>query len=183
MSTMGRILICDDDDEWVRGVKGLLTQARYSVVAAYTVSNSIKYLTQNQQNLNLRDRFAVVIVDLEFTDKGTGKDDADAGFKILEVARKDPLLESIVCTGFGSERQAARAITVGAFGYIRKNAPSDDGNDLVQTVVRANQLHNQCLNLIEEIDRLAVAHPGIPAIKALSPHFVEYVRNVRGRGR
>lgn len=180
MSTKGRVLICDDDSAFSKAVKGRLTKEGYSVVSAFTTSKSIRYLTTDQEKPNLRDRFAVVIVDLDFKDEADG---SDAGFKILKVARKDPLLEPIVCTGFGSERLAAKAITVGVFGYIMKNAPGDAGNDLLQTVVRANELHNQCLALIEEIDRLAATHPGIPEIGALAPHFVEYVRNVRGRGR
>lgn len=179
MSTKGRILICDDNSSWVRGVKELLTLEGYSVFTASTIARSIDYLTEDQKNPKLRDRFSVVFVDLDFKDK----DGSDAGLKVLEVARRDPLLESIVCTGFGSEGLASKAISAGVFGYIMKNAPADDGNNLLQTVVRADRLHKQCLALIEEIDRLAAANPGISAIGALAPHFVEYVRNVRGRGR
>jgi ActR/RegA family two-component response regulator len=179
MSTKGRILICDNDSSFSKGVKGTLSKEGYSVVSAFTTSKSIQYLKEDQKKQNLRDRFSVVIVDLDFEEA----DDSNSGFKILDVARTDPLLESIVCTGIGSELLAVKAITVGVFGYIMKNASGGDGADLLQTVVRANQLHKECLDLLEEIDRLAATHPDIPAIRGLAPHFVDYVRNVRGRGR
>ena len=179
MITKRRILICDDDGAFSKGVKDLLTMEGYDVVTRSTTSKSIQCLTDDQKRPKLRDRFAVVIVDLDFKDE----DGSRAGIKILEVARKDPLLESVVCTGEGTQELAAKTVTLGVFAYIIKNKPSEDGIDLYRTVVRASALHNQCLTLIEEIERLADAHPGIAEIRAMIPHFVDYVRNVRGRGR
>lgn len=179
MTTKERILICDDKVEFSRGKKEELSMEGYDVVTRSTPKRSIQCLEEDQRKPNLRDRFGVVVVDLDFGDG----DGPHAGMKILEIARKDPLLESIVCTNKGDEELAVKAINLGVFGYVMKHKPSDDGNDLLQTVRRASELHNQCLNLIEEIERLAAAHPGILEIKGLSHHFVEYVRKIRGRGR
>jgi len=179
MNTKGRILICDDTLEFSKGIKGLLTMEGYEVVTRSSPMKSIQCLEEDQRKPKLRDRFSVVVVDLDFDDS----EGPNAGMKILEVARRDPLLESIVCTSKGDEKLAVKAINLGVFGYVMKNKPSDDGNDLLQTVCRASALHNQCLALIEEIERLAQSNPGIAGINALSPHIVDYVRNIRGRGR
>ena len=177
MTTKGRILICDDKVEFSKGLKEMLCMDGYDVVTRSSPKKCIQCLEEDQKNSKLRERFAVVVVDLDFGDG----DGPDAGMKILEIARKDPLLESIVCTNKGGEELAVKAINLGVFGYVMKNKPSDD--DLLQTVCRASALHNQCLQLIEEIQRLADSYPKIAEIKALSPHFVDYVRSIRGRGR
>jgi DNA-binding NtrC family response regulator len=176
MTSKGRILICDDTLEFSKGIKRLLLMEGYEVVTRSNPMKSIQCLEEDQREPKLRDRFSVVVVDLDFDDK----EGPDAGMKILEVARRDPLLESIVCTSKGDERLAVKAINLGVFGYVMKNEPS---NDLLQTVCRASALHNQCLGLIEEIERLAQLNPGIAGINALSPHIVDYVRNIRGRGK
>jgi DNA-binding NarL/FixJ family response regulator len=178
MTTTGRVLICDNDSAFSRGLKTLLTMEGFSVVTASTTAKSIQRLLDDQARPSFGDRFSVVIVDLDFKEK----DGSRSGIRILEEARKIPLLESVVCTGEGTQELAAEAITLGVFGYIIKTS-SGDLNNLLKTVIRANALHSQCLSLIEEIERLANAHPGIPEIKGLSPRFVEYVRTIRGRGR
>ena len=180
MSVKPRILICDDQQKWVRIIKDLLGRS-YSVEAVNTVDDSKKSLEKDRQK-DLRSRYAAVIVDLEFKNLKTGQFESEAGFNILQSARIDPLLESIVYTAIGNEKSAYRAISEGAFGFVPKDHTRKDA-DLLWTVERAVALHERSLNLIDEIETLATANPGLHALGELRTHFIEYIRQVRGRGR
>jgi DNA-binding NtrC family response regulator len=177
---MSRILICEDDSTISRGLKDLLEMDGHRVETRSSVKRSIDVLNEDQARPKLQDRFAVVVVDLDFDDTAGSYD----GMKILEVAKKDPLLESIVYTGKGSEELAAKAVTLGVYSYIMKISKTPLTQDhLYQTITQALGLHNQCLRLIEEIEHIADTHSNIPKIRSLSAQLVNYVRNVRGRGR
>src|SRR5687767_1153954 len=103
-----RILICDDDENTVQNLETFF-ERDYDVTVAYSVPDSLDALKRDLDRPE-GERYAVVIVDLEFRDRETGNVLTGEGFKIFKATVKDPFLEAIIYTGTGSESSAFRAI-------------------------------------------------------------------------
>jgi CheY-like chemotaxis protein len=153
-----RILICDNNEQYIAGVCTVLGKA-YKLDAAFTVAEATEKLDADQK-LAPSERFAVVVVDLTMPlTAGDAEECEEAGFKILAVAKQDVFVEVIVLTGTGSEPKACRAVMMGAFMYVIK-APEPAGvEDLEGVIALGVKSHEAIVGLALSIERLAVARP------------------------
>jgi DNA-binding NtrC family response regulator len=113
------VLICDDDPEVAENLQDAL-KPNYDAYIASTVPLAISMLTSDRKYDRAEDRYTAVIIDLAFKPKERGLN--DDGFQILEEAIKDPHIEPILFTGYGSQERVIRAMDWCAFKYVAKNS-------------------------------------------------------------
>jgi DNA-binding NtrC family response regulator len=105
-----RILIVEDDNGWQEIYHRCLAGYLYEIKSARKVSTAMSLLQE--------EIFDVVITDL----KMLGGSEEFSGFGVLESAKaKNPDIQVIVVTGFGSAEHALRAMGNGAYDYITKD--------------------------------------------------------------
>jgi len=116
-----RILIVEDDNDWQQIYINSLSKSAYEIVGTRKINEAL---------LLLQDKtFDVVITDL----KMLGGSEEFSGFGVLEQAKsKNPDVQVIVITGFGSVDHAMRAMGNGAYDYIVKGP--DLRNKILLTV-------------------------------------------------
>ncbi|HSJ55793.1 MAG TPA: response regulator [Anaerolineae bacterium] len=99
------ILIIDDSAELCALMETILPYSGYRTLSAGTAAAGLALIAETQPDL--------VIVDFELPD---GK-----GLDVLEALnRQQPVTPSILMTGYGSEGVAAKALRLGALGYLIK---------------------------------------------------------------
>lgn len=132
-----RILIVEDDNEWQEIYKRCLSDMPYEITGARKVATALSLLEQ--------ETFDVVITDL----KMLGGSEEFSGFGVLEQAKaKNPDIQVIVITGFGSADHAMRAMGNGAYDYITKDR--DLRNKLALTVQGALEIRALKQELLSE---------------------------------
>ncbi|UCF94396.1 MAG: response regulator [Desulfobacterales bacterium] len=100
-----RLLLVDDETAYVNVLANRLTKRNIDVTKAYSGSEAIQAL-RNQD-------FDVAVLDLKMEDMD--------GLEVLKIFKKlDPSMAVIMLTGHGSERAAKEGITSGAFDYLTK---------------------------------------------------------------
>jgi len=103
-----KLLVIDDDQEYLRSVRRVLIKEPYRVIA---VTNPDEALL-----LMARERFDLVLLDLHMP----GRD----GLSVLEdLVRLHPEMPVIMLTGFGNVQLAVRAIKLGAVDFLEKPCP------------------------------------------------------------
>jgi DNA-binding NtrC family response regulator len=109
-----RILLVEDDIDWLEIYQEQLQDLDYELVSARTVDQALDLLS--------REMFAVVVADLRLF----GYQDEFSGFEVLRRA-KDIAPDTLVITitAYGSRDIAMKAQREGAFDYITK--PIDSG--------------------------------------------------------
>lgn len=106
-----RILLVDDEKDFVEMLSMHLTEAGEQVVAAYNGQECLEKLGQTSLD--------VVILDI----KMPGMD----GIQTLrEIKSSFPLVEVILLTGHGTTETAVEGMKLGAFDYLLKPADFDD---------------------------------------------------------
>ncbi len=104
-SHKGRVLIVDDEPDFVESVDWQLTKRRYRVFTALSGEDALYLLRQ--------ERVDVLVADIRMP----GMDGIEL---IRRAAGIDPDLQSIVLTGHGGVDTAIEAMRLGAINYLRK---------------------------------------------------------------
>lgn len=108
-----RILIVDDEKDFVEMLSLRLTEVGEKVVPSYSGKECLDTLEKK------KDAIDVVILDI----KMPGMD----GIEVLrEIKRKYPLVEVIMLTGHGSAETAVEGMKLGAYDYLLKPADFED---------------------------------------------------------
>jgi DNA-binding NtrC family response regulator len=132
-----RLLIVEDDAEWQEIYRRCLSETNYEIKSARKVKTALALLQE--------EIFDVVITDL----KMLGGNEEFSGFGVLEQAKaRNPDIQVIVITGFGSADHALRAMGNGAYDYITKDR--DLRNKLSLTVQGALEVRLLKKELLEE---------------------------------
>lgn len=99
------ILVIDDEESFVETTKDILEESEYTVFCAYTGSEAIRVI-KNQS-------IDVALVDINLPDY--------EGIALIQDMKIiDPLLGTIIVTGYSSMDIAINSINVGADGYLSK---------------------------------------------------------------
>lgn len=131
-TTLGKILVVDDDSNLLEVLKMSLESARYEVVSALREEDAIDAVKHQTFDLS--------ILDLQLDDRN--------GISLMEDIHKiSPDIPVIILTAYGSIKSAVEAIKRGAYNYLTK--PFDHIDLLIQI---EKALENR--KLISEIKRL-----------------------------
>ena len=106
-----RILLVDDEKDFVEMLSLRLNEAGEKVTAAYSGKECLETLENTEID--------VVILDI----KMPGMDGMET---LKEIKKKFPLIEVIMLTGHGSAETAVEGMKLGAFDYLMKPADFDD---------------------------------------------------------
>lgn len=141
-TTLGRVLVADDDPEFRRIVVRRAEQIGLEVVEAEDGEQAIEALKS--------DTFDLLLIDL-YMPKYTGLD-------VFQVANEiDPDLPAVILTGSATIETALEALRVGVYDYLTK--PLESLTDLELTINRAlahRHLKKENARLFAEVQRLAV---------------------------
>ena len=100
-----RLLLVDDEIPFVANLLKLLTQRGYEVASAYDGNSALRLVQERE--------FDVVILDQNMP----GKD----GITVLrELKKKQPHLEVVILTGYGSIDMALKGFEIGIYDYTTK---------------------------------------------------------------
>jgi len=176
-----RMLMCDNDQVFVKGLKPFFVARNYSVSVTFTVKKSIQRLVEDRKR-PINERYGVVIIDLSFHNGGGGDDTVGSeGFDILREAIRDPFIEPIILTGTGNEAKAYRAIADGAFRYVTKRPRLEENNSIVEAVRQGMESHDAIVGLANEIDLLVSERPHDAQILNHVRTAFQYILKLRGR--
>jgi DNA-binding NtrC family response regulator len=132
-----RILIVEDDNDWQQIYISSLSKSAYEITGTRKINEALSLLEN--------ETFDVVITDL----KMLGGSEEFSGFGVLEQAKaKNPEIQVIVITGFGSVDHAMRAMGNGAYDYIIKGP--DLRNKIALTVKGALEVNSLKKELLRE---------------------------------
>jgi DNA-binding response OmpR family regulator len=123
-----KILIVDDDQDILKGLKIRLEANNYTAVFAADVDSTI--------NRALEERPAVILLDLGLAE--------DNGFMVMDKLRQNDLLASIpviVMTGRSAEVYKDAALAAGAQGFLQK--PIDNAELLTKIRVTLMSLNKE----------------------------------------
>lgn len=108
-----RILLVDDEVDFVEMLSMRLQEAGEKVTPAYNGEECLKVLEKE------KDQIDVVILDIRMP----GMD----GIEVLrEIKNRFPLIEVIMLTGHGTTESAVEGMKLGAFDYLLKPAGFDE---------------------------------------------------------
>ncbi len=114
--TPSRILLVDDEKDFVEMLMLRLEEIGEKVVPAYSGLEGLEKLNQME--------FDVVILDI----KMPGMDGIET---LREIKKRYPLVEVIMLTGHGTIESAVEGMKLGAFDFLFKPADFDDLTDKV----------------------------------------------------
>ncbi|HET9373174.1 MAG TPA: sigma-54 dependent transcriptional regulator [Vicinamibacterales bacterium] len=143
-STLGRVLIADDQVNILDALKLLLGGEGYDVTTAASPPELVSALERSD--------FDVALIDLNYTrDTTSGQE----GFELLDRMRAiDPTLPVLVMTGWSSIAGAVEAMRRGARDYIEKPWDDDKLIAAVQTQLELRRALRRSRRLQEENTRL-----------------------------
>lgn len=111
MTTAGRILIVDDDPDFVEAYRELLGRDGYVVESVATETAALARFAEPD--------WGVIILD----QKLRGPGGPDGGLDLAAAAvRKAPEAKVIIATGYAEASSIKRAFTLGVYDYLEKNA-------------------------------------------------------------
>ena len=114
-----RLLLIDDEKDFVDIVSKRLKRRNMDIVKAYSGTEAIRVLRGQE--------FDVAVLDLKMEDMD--------GIEVLKVFKMmDPRLVVIMLTGHGSAKDAGLGIELGAFDYLTKPCELED---LVEKIMEA----------------------------------------------
>ena len=106
-----KVLLVDDEEEFVAALAERLTLRGFRVTTAFTGADALRLVEADLPE--------VVVLDLMMPGMG--------GMEVLQRIRlKAPEIPVILLTGHGSEQQAAKGMQLGAFDYLAKPLHIDD---------------------------------------------------------
>jgi PAS domain S-box-containing protein len=164
-----RVLLVDDDREWVTLVARLLERADdvFSVTTATSVADA--------RALFAPESFDCVVCDYRMP--------GDDGLSFLSTVREtDPDLPFILATATGSESVASEATAAGATGYFVKDPRTDQGDELAARITQAvervdarqaaDESNHRFERLFERVpDPVVVTHGSDLVVRTVNPAF------------
>jgi PAS domain S-box-containing protein len=138
MSTVGRLLIVDDEPELMTALCDMLAERGFATDGCATAEEALTVLE--------RDEFDLLLTDLMMPGM--------SGIELLRAAsRIDPDLVGIVMTGQGTVQTAVEAMKLGAFDYILKPFKI---NVLLPTLSRALQVRRLRMENVQLRETVAI---------------------------
>jgi DNA-binding response OmpR family regulator len=132
-----RILIIDDSTELRSLLESILPFSGYHTLSASTGEEGLDLATKLRPD--------VILVDLELPDT--------SGLKIIEELNKRGIaIPTIMITGYGSEGTAARALRLGAQGYLVKPFTTDEVLSSVEKALVVRRLNREKALLETQLD-------------------------------
>ena len=117
VNNMAKILVVDDEPELRSDLEWAARGERREVIAAESVEHAIKLIQQHC--------FDVIVSDLRMEGDTIGLD-------VLRAAKKkDVYTQVIVVTAYGTPEISVKAMQLGAFDYLERNAPGTDHLSMV----------------------------------------------------
>jgi len=119
------VLIIDDSDELRSLLENVLPLGGYQTISAATGRDGLHLAAEAKPD--------VILVDLDLPDMN--------GLKVLETLHRDKqLIPTVIITGYGSEGVAARALDLGAFGYLIKPCTTEEVLSSIEKALNRGQL-------------------------------------------
>lgn len=135
-----RVLIVDDSAEIRALLESVLPSAGYETLSAGTGQEGL--------DLAFRERPDILLVDFRLPDIG--------GLELLEqLNRANISIPAVVMTGYGSEGVAARALRLGALGYLIKPFTTEEVLTTVEKALAVGRLARDRANLSARAGRHA----------------------------
>ncbi|MCC6285182.1 MAG: sigma-54-dependent Fis family transcriptional regulator [Phycisphaerales bacterium] len=172
MTTAGaQVLIVDDEPDHADVMADALRKPGHVCTIVTSVREAMEELRGGS--------FDVIITDLRMPNsagaQGAAADGADAGLKVLEMARAlQPQAETIMVTAHGDVPTARAAFKHGAFDFIEKPLDLDVFRSLVNRAAENSMLRHEA----QGVDEL-VQHNGFEGIIAGSEPMRRILRTVR----
>ena len=135
-----QILIIDDSNELRSLLESILPYSGYQTLSASTGEEGIELATKLHPD--------VILVDLELPDT--------TGLKVIEeLNRRGITVPAIMITGYGSEGTAARALRLGAQGYLVKPFTTEEVLASVEKALVVRRLNRERARLESKLDTYA----------------------------
>ena len=132
-----QILIIDDSTELRSLLESILPYSGYQTLSASTGEEGIELATKLHPD--------VILVDLELPDT--------TGLKVIEeLNRRGITIPAIMITGYGSEGTAARALRLGAQGYLVKPFTTEEVLSSVEKALVVRRLSREKARLESKLD-------------------------------
>lgn len=147
-----RILVVDDEKNYLLVMEALLSDAGYSVTTINDPEMALEYLDESEVD--------VVITDMKMP-KLTGQE-------VLQLVKKRwPHIPVLIMTAFGSIESAVEVMRFGAFDYITKPFANDELLLSVHNAVELSKAHQQYQILQRSLEDRYSAHNIIGKSKAI----------------
>ena len=132
-----QILIIDDSTELRSLLESILPYSGYQTLSASTGEEGIELATKLHPD--------IILVDLELPDT--------TGLKVIEeLNRRGITIPAIMITGYGSEGTAARALRLGAQGYLVKPFTTEEVLSSVEKALVVRRLNREKARLESRLD-------------------------------
>jgi len=142
MSDKKTILIVDDEENTLRGLKQGLTNKAYTILTADRAEKAVEAL---QQHVAAGAPVDVMLTDLRMP----GMD----GLDLMTMAHKiSPQTQTIMLTAYGTVESAVEAMKRGAFNYLTKPVNLDNLELLVKQAIEARDLQAENLELRRRLE-------------------------------
>lgn len=143
MSEKSRILILDDEKNYLLVLEALLSDAGYAVTPINDPEMAVSYLEEAEVD--------VVITDMKMPKM--------SGLEVLQhVKRNSPSTPVLIMTAFGSIESAVEVMKYGAFDYITKPFANDELLLSVHNAVELSRAHQQYRILQESLEERYSTH-------------------------
>ncbi|MEW6352419.1 MAG: response regulator [Thermodesulfobacteriota bacterium] len=116
----GRILLVDDNEEYLDSAKDVLEEEGYSVATASSGEKAVRRI--------LAQNFDVVLMDI----KMAGLNGVEA---LVEMKKHRPSLRVVMCTAHILESMIAMALREGAFAILKKPFKPDELLDTIDSAM------------------------------------------------
>jgi DNA-binding NtrC family response regulator len=121
-----RILIVDDEEDFVNALAERLTIREYDVATSYTGQDALDKVKEH--------KYDIVILDVKMP--GTN------GIDVLkEIKTEKPLTEVIMLTGNATVETAIEGMKLGAYDYLMKPCETDDLTDKINNAYKKKTEH------------------------------------------
>ena len=162
MSSVGNLLIVDDEDIALRNLQHVMAKEGYAVTAVSVGAKALALLGEQQ--------FDVVLTDLRM-------EQVD-GMDILRRCREiNPLAEVILITGHASTESAVAAMKQGAFYFLAKPYRFDEVRKVVAEAIEKVRLKRENLALRQQLSDIR-GPAKIVTRDAVMEHLLELARQI-----
>jgi two-component system, NtrC family, response regulator HydG len=162
MSSVGNLLIVDDEDIALRNLQHVMAKEGYAVTAVSVGAKALALLGEQQ--------FDVVLTDLRM-------EQVD-GMDILRRCREiNPLAEVILITGHASTESAVAAMKQGAFYFLAKPYRFDEVRKVVAEAIEKVRLKRENLALRQQLSDIR-GSAKIVTRDAVMEHLLELARQI-----
>ncbi|MBN1848487.1 MAG: sigma-54-dependent Fis family transcriptional regulator [Deltaproteobacteria bacterium] len=126
-----KILIIDDEPEFLHVLKSYFSYSGYEVTTALTAEDGLRFIEQTF--------FDAVVTDMAMP---RGR----SGLELLkEIRQTDGIMPVIIMTGVGTIESAVEAIQMGAFHYITKPFDPQELEILVRRATESGRMHRKLI--------------------------------------